>query len=65
MWSTRIVGYSMSQRMTAALPVSALSNAVALRDPKDTKVHSDRGSQGGFNWTQHLDRRLDRQAADG
>lgn len=44
-WSTRIVGYSMSSRMTAALAVSALSNAVALRDPKGTKVHSDRGSQ--------------------
>ena len=44
-WSTRIVGYSMSHRMTAALAGSALSNAVALRDPKDTKVHSDRGSQ--------------------
>ena len=44
-WSTRIVGYSMSSRMTAALAVSALSNAVALRDPADTTVHSDRGSQ--------------------
>jgi transposase InsO family protein len=44
-WSTRIVGYSMSSRMTAALAVSALSNAVALRDPSGTTVHSDRGSQ--------------------
>jgi transposase InsO family protein len=44
-WSTRIVGYSMSSRMTAALAVSALSNAVALRDPDGTVVHSDRGSQ--------------------
>ena len=44
-WSTRIVGYSMSHRMTAALVVSALSNAVALRDPAGTVVHSDRGSQ--------------------
>ncbi len=41
----RIVGYSMSHRMTAALAVSALSNAVALRDPDGTTVHSDRGSQ--------------------
>ena len=46
-WSTRIVGYSMSNRMTAALAVCALSNAVALRDPTGTTVHSDRGSQGG------------------
>ena len=44
-WSTRIVGYSISDRMTAALAVSALRNAVALRDPVGTVVHSDRGSQ--------------------
>jgi transposase InsO family protein len=43
--STRIVGYSISDRMTADLAVSALSNAIALRDPAGTKVHSDRGSQ--------------------
>ena len=54
-WSTRIVGYSMSSRMTAALAVSALSNAVALRDPAGTTVHSDRGSQGELNRSsQHL-----------
>ena len=28
-WSTRIVGYSISDPMTSALAVSALSNAVA------------------------------------
>ena len=44
-WSTRIVGYSISDPMTASLVVSALSNAVALRDPAGTPVHSDRGSQ--------------------
>jgi transposase InsO family protein len=44
-WSTRIVGYSIGPRMTAELAVSALSNAVALRDPAGTTVHSDRGSQ--------------------
>ncbi|MGE0306807.1 MAG: IS3 family transposase [Acidimicrobiia bacterium] len=43
--STRIVGYSMSDRMTASLAVSALRNAVALRSPDQTTVHSDRGSQ--------------------
>lgn len=31
--------------MKARLAVSALRNAVALRDPADTIVHSDRGSQ--------------------
>ena len=43
--STRIVGYSISDRMTADLAVSALRNAIALRGPVNTIVHSDRGSQ--------------------
>jgi putative transposase len=45
-YSNRITGYSMNARMTAALAVSALNNAVALRSPAGTLVlHSDRGSQ--------------------
>src|SRR5215212_7720006 len=53
--TNRIVGYSMAERMTAQLAVDALTNAVALRHPSATVVHSDRGSQGGFNWSsQHL-----------
>ncbi len=43
--STRIVGYSIAERMTSALAVGALRNAIALRGPVDTVVHSDRGSQ--------------------
>jgi transposase InsO family protein len=43
--SGRIVGYSMDARMTAALAVTALRNAIALRGPAGTIVHSDRGSQ--------------------
>ena len=43
--SNRIVGYSMSDRMTAELAVRALRHAVALRGPAGTVVHSDRGSQ--------------------
>ena len=43
--SNRIVGYSISDRMTAALAVQALANAITLRGPVDTVVHSDRGSQ--------------------
>ncbi len=42
--SNRIVGYSMDARMTAALAVSALRNAIALRSPARTIVYSDRGS---------------------
>jgi hypothetical protein len=45
-YPNRIVGYSMSSRMTAQLAVSALRNAIALRSPAGTVVvHSDRGSQ--------------------
>jgi hypothetical protein len=44
-YSGRIVGYSMSSRMTASLAVSALRNAIARRSPAGTVVvHSDRGS---------------------
>ena len=43
--SSRIVGYSMDSRMTASLAVTALRNAIALRAPVGTIVHSDRGSQ--------------------
>ena len=35
----------MAERMTSQLAVDALANAVALRRPTDTVVHSDRGSQ--------------------
>jgi len=43
--SGKVVGYSMHSRMKAALAVSALRNAIALRGPVGTIVHSDRGSQ--------------------
>lgn len=43
--SGRIVGYSIDSRMTASLAVSALRNAIGLREPAGTIVHSDRGSQ--------------------
>jgi hypothetical protein len=35
--------------MKSSLAMSALRNAIALRSPVATTVHSDRGSQGGFN----------------
>ena len=57
-WSNRIVGYSISDRMKSKIAVDALNMAVAHRgDVTGCIVHSDRGSQGGFNWwSQHLDR---------
>ena len=54
-YSKRIVGYSINSRMRAALAVSALRNAIILRDhPQGVVVHSDRGSQFRskvFVWT--------------
>jgi putative transposase len=41
----RIVGYSIDSRMTSALAVNALRNALALRGHVGAIVHSDRGSQ--------------------
>jgi len=43
--SNKIVGYSIDSRMKASLAVSALRNAVRLRDVAGTVIHSDRGSQ--------------------
>lgn len=49
-FSNRIPGYSIDDRMTAQLAVSALRSAIARRQPAGTVVvHSDRGGQGGFN----------------
>lgn len=46
MFSNRIVGYVLDERMTAALAVSALRSTIARRQPDGTVVvHSDRGGQ--------------------
>lgn len=57
-FSNRIVGYSIDSRMKSRLAVTALNNAVARRGQvAGCVVHTDRGSQGGFNWSsQHFDR---------
>jgi putative transposase len=44
-YSNRIVGYATGPRMKASLATRALRNAIALRRPVATVVHSDRGSQ--------------------
>lgn len=43
--SNKIVGYAIGDRMKADLAARALRNAIALRNPAGTVVHSDRGSQ--------------------
>ncbi|RBY78253.1 IS3 family transposase [Blastococcus sp. TF02A-26] len=46
LFSNRIVGYALDERMTAQLAVTALRTAVARRRPAGVVVvHSDRGSQ--------------------
>ena len=46
LFSNRIVGYALDERMTAQLAVTALRTAVARRWPSGVVVvHSDRGSQ--------------------
>jgi transposase InsO family protein len=45
-FSNRIIGYALSDRMTAQLAVTALRSAIARRRPDGTVVvHSDRGGQ--------------------
>lgn len=49
-WSNRIVGYSISDRMESKIAVDALNNAVSRRSVEGREVagcrlHSDRGSQ--------------------
>jgi hypothetical protein len=55
-WSNQIVGYSIDARMKSRLAVAALDNAAARRaDLAGCVLHTDRGSQGGLNWSsQHL-----------
>ena len=46
LFSNRIVGYAISDRMTADLAVTALRSAIARRQPDGVViVHADRGSQ--------------------
>lgn len=47
-WNRKVVGYAMSNRLTAELVRAALDNALAERPairPGETVFHSDRGSQ--------------------
>ncbi|MDD7927735.1 IS3 family transposase, partial [Actinomycetospora chibensis] len=62
-YSRRVVGWSIADLLRSDIVVDALEMACWRRKPAahsldgaDTVVHSDHGSQGGFNWSsQHLD----------
>jgi hypothetical protein len=52
LWSRRVVGWSMAEHMRSELVVDALEMALGHRVPAHGHVfHSDRGSQGEFNWS--------------
>ena len=55
-FSRRVVGWSLDRRPTAAMVNAALGMAIEARKPTaGALVHSDHGSQGGFNRSsQHL-----------
>jgi len=57
LFSRRVVGWSMSESITRQLTLDALEAALGQRTPPPGLLHhSDRGSQGRFNWSsQHLD----------
>ena len=44
-WSRRVVGWSIGERMTAELVLAALNMALAQRKPREVIHHSDQGSQ--------------------
>jgi transposase InsO family protein len=53
------VGWQVADHLRAALALDALEMAIFARQDQlggDLVHHSDRGAQGGFNWSsQHLD----------
>ncbi|WP_248844367.1 IS3 family transposase [Streptomyces hirsutus] len=52
-----VIGWAMADHHRAALPVAALRMAAGRGGLEDGRImHTDRGSEGGFNWSsQHLD----------
>ncbi|MGK2854914.1 MAG: DDE-type integrase/transposase/recombinase [Microbacteriaceae bacterium] len=55
--SRRVVGWAIDEHMRTDLVEDALQMAITLRGelPAQVVFHTDRGTQGGFNWSsQHL-----------
>jgi putative transposase len=56
-FSRRVVGWSIDSSQTSNLVVNALGMAIENRQAEGVVIHSDHGTQGGFNWwSQHLTR---------
>ena len=50
LFSRRVVGWSVGDRLHRRLTIAALKTALTMRRPPEVLIHhSDRGSQGGFN----------------
>jgi len=50
LFSRRVVGWAVGDRLHRDLALAALRKALAMRRPPEGLIHhSDRGSQGGFN----------------
>jgi putative transposase len=62
-FSRAIVGWQLATHLRTELVLDTLEMANGLRRPDDGLIaHSDRGSQGGFNWSSQ---RLDEEGCDG
>ncbi len=62
-YSRMIVGWQLATHLRSELVLDALEMANGLRRPEAGLIaHSDRGSQGGFNWSSQ---RLDEEGCDG
>ena len=59
-YSKKVVGWAIDDHMRAELVETALANAAESTVIEPGAIwHSDRGAQGGFNWSsQHLDREV-------
>ena len=64
-YARRILGWRVAATMATSMVLDAIEQAIWTRqqegilDLKDVVHHTDRGSQGGFNWSsQHLDQEV-------
>jgi putative transposase len=52
LFARRVVGWATGDRLHRSLALAALRRALAVRRPAAGLIHhSDRGSQGGINWS--------------
>ncbi|MEU4173003.1 DDE-type integrase/transposase/recombinase [Streptomyces sp. NPDC026665] len=68
LFSRRLLGYAQGVRHDAELVVAAVHMATATRggDVRGVILHTDRGREGGFNWSsQHFDLGGVRRGHDG